>query len=110
MQGFPVGSSCTWALSQLEIRLWHSQNYHTVELAPSIQHALAQASLKQGDLKAIAVAIGPGSYTGLRIGLALAKGLAFAERLSLIPIPTLDVLAAGQPIQKLLYCRLAAAD
>lgn len=81
--------------------LWHSQNFHTVELAPSIQHALEQASLTPADLKAIAVAIGPGSYTGLRIGLALAKGLAFAERLALISVPTLDVLAAGQPVQDL---------
>lgn len=81
--------------------VWHSQDFHTVELAPAVQHALEQASMHVGDLQAVAVAIGPGSYTGLRIGLALAKGLAFAERLALVPVPTLDVLAAGQPIRDL---------
>jgi tRNA threonylcarbamoyladenosine biosynthesis protein TsaB len=50
------------------------------------------------ELGAVAVAIGPGSFTGLRIGLALAKGLALAHHLSLIGIPTLDILAAAQPL------------
>jgi tRNA threonylcarbamoyladenosine biosynthesis protein TsaB len=49
------------------------------------------------DLTAVAVALGPGSYTGLRIGLALAKGLALAHKLTLIGVPTLDILAHGQP-------------
>lgn len=89
--------------------VWHSQNFHTVELAPAIQHALEQASMQVGGLKAVAVAIGPGSYTGLRIGLALAKGLAFAEHLALISIPTLDVLVAGQPIRDLPLAALLRA-
>ena len=80
---------------------WHSQNYHTVELAPSIQVALSQSGLKASDLEALAVAIGPGSFTGLRIGLAFVKGLAFAERLDILTVPTLDVLAAGQPLSDL---------
>lgn len=77
---------------------WRSQDFHTVELAPAIQQALARAGLKITALKAIGVAIGPGSYTGLRIGLALAKGLALARRLPLIPVPTLDVVVAAQPL------------
>jgi tRNA threonylcarbamoyladenosine biosynthesis protein TsaB len=44
------------------------------------------------------VAIGPGSFTGLRVGLALAKGLAMARNLPLLGIPTLDFLAAAQPL------------
>lgn len=79
---------------------WHSKDFHTVELAPAIQGAFKQTSVRVKSLKAIGVAIGPGSYTGLRIGLALAKGLAFAERLALIGVPTLDVLAAAQPIEE----------
>jgi tRNA threonylcarbamoyladenosine biosynthesis protein TsaB len=57
--------------------------------------------LKAKDLKAIGVAIGPGSYTGLRIGLAIAKGLAFAHRLALVAVPSLDIVAAGQAISDL---------
>jgi tRNA threonylcarbamoyladenosine biosynthesis protein TsaB len=50
-------------------------------------------------LTALAVATGPGSFTGLRIGMALAKGIAFAHHLPLVGVPTLDVLAAAQPLR-----------
>jgi tRNA threonylcarbamoyladenosine biosynthesis protein TsaB len=76
---------------------WWSQDYHTVELAPAVVNLLKRSKIPFQDLDALGVAIGPGSFTGLRIGLALAKGLAFAHRLPLIGIPTLDILAASQP-------------
>jgi len=57
--------------------------------------------LLPGDLDVVAVATGPGSFTGLRIGLALAKGMALARRLDLIGVPTLDILAAAQPLVNL---------
>jgi len=78
--------------------VWISPDYHTVELAPKVAEMLSKAGITAVDLGAVAVAIGPGSFTGLRIGLALAKGLAFAHHLSLVGIPTLDILAAAQPI------------
>ncbi len=86
--------------------IWNGRNHHTVELAAGIRVALEKAGIKIEDLEALAVATGPGSYNGLRIGLAVAKGLAFAQKLPLIGIPTLDVIAAAQPIQNL---QLAAA-
>jgi tRNA threonylcarbamoyladenosine biosynthesis protein TsaB len=78
--------------------VWASRDYHTVELAPAVAEILARAGLKVADLEALAVAVGPGSFTGLRIGLALAKGLSLAARLPMIGVPTLDVLAAAQPL------------
>lgn len=79
-------------------RAWQGGR-HSVELAPAIDQALYSAGLAARELNAIAVAIGPGSYTGLRIGLALAKGIAFAGGLPLVAVPTLDVLAAGQALR-----------
>jgi tRNA threonylcarbamoyladenosine biosynthesis protein TsaB len=76
---------------------WRLGNSHTVELAPAVADMLTRAKLEAADLSAIAVAIGPGSYTGLRIGLGLAKGLALANQTRLIGVPTLDILAASQP-------------
>lgn len=76
---------------------WETANYHTVELAPAIQTLLARAGVDVPRLQAVAVALGPGSFTGLRIGLGLAKGLAAALNVSLIGVPTLDILASGQP-------------
>jgi len=49
------------------------------------------------DLTGVAVSVGPGSYTGVRIGVAIAKGIAAAQNLPLIGVSTLDILAAGQP-------------
>lgn len=84
---------------------WWSQEYHTVELAPAIDRLLGQSKASIHDLTVIAVATGPGSFTGLRIGLALAKGIALAGHIDLVGIPTLDILAASQPVSDL---RLAA--
>jgi len=72
---------------------WHSANRHTVELTPRIAEILAQADVTPADLRAVAVALGPGSFTGLRVALAVAKGLALANGLALLGIPTLDVVA-----------------
>jgi tRNA threonylcarbamoyladenosine biosynthesis protein TsaB len=76
--------------------IWESRDFHTVELAPAVVAMLTRAQLNASDLGAIAVAIGPGSFTGLRIGLALAKGLAIALHIPLVGVPTLDILAAAQ--------------
>lgn len=75
---------------------WQTNNNHTAELIPAIQHLLAQHETSTADLSALAVSVGPGSYTGLRIGVATAKGLAAAHKLPLVGVSTLDTIAAGQ--------------
>lgn len=74
---------------------WRSNRTQTIELAPAVAQLWERTGLTAADLQAIAVAIGPGSYTGLRIGLALAKGIALGHNLPLIGVPTLDIVAAG---------------
>lgn len=76
--------------------LWLGGRRHTVLLAPEVALMLRKINLSVEALTAIAVASGPGSYTGLRIGMAYAKGLALSHQLPLVGIPTLDVLARGQ--------------
>jgi len=68
-------------------------------LAPAIAEALKRCGVNSSALKVLGVATGPGSFTGVRIGLALAKGLALAQHIPLVGIPTLDILAASQPVQ-----------
>ena len=72
---------------------WHSANRHTAELMPRVAQMLTQAGVASTDLRAVAVALGPGSFTGLRVALAAAKGLALAQNLALLGVPTLDVVA-----------------
>ena len=80
---------------------WRSSQRHTVELAPAISDLLTRCGVTMEDVRALGVALGPGSFTSLRVGLALVKGLALARHLPLIGIPTLDILAAAQPSSKL---------
>lgn len=75
---------------------WRSTQRHTVELAPAVSELLARCGLTMEDIRALGVALGPGSFTSLRVGLSLVKGFAFARQLPLIGIPTLDILAAAQ--------------
>jgi tRNA threonylcarbamoyladenosine biosynthesis protein TsaB len=68
---------------------------HVASLPALVQRVLRRAGLVIGDVQGVAVSIGPGSFTGLRIGLGLAKGLAFAGNLPLAAVPTLEALASA---------------
>jgi tRNA threonylcarbamoyladenosine biosynthesis protein TsaB len=70
---------------------------HTTDLAPAVHAALEGAGVLLEEVQAVGLAIGPGSFTGLRIGAAFAKGLALARGLALIGVPTHDILARAQP-------------
>lgn len=66
---------------------------HAESLAPSIEFACRQARVELADLGAVAIDVGPGLFTGLRVGVATAKALAHALRVPVIPISSLDLLA-----------------
>jgi len=76
---------------------WISRRFHTVELAKAVSENLSRAGLSASDLDVLGIAIGPGSFTGLRIGLALVKGIAFTHQLPVIGVPTLDITARAVP-------------
>lgn len=77
----------------MQARLTHSET-----LMPHIEQVLAMASVKRTELEGIAVSIGPGSFTGLRIGLAAAKAMAYALDIPLVGISTLQALACHFPV------------
>jgi len=86
---------------------WPSGQNHTVELVPNLIHLLHQAKAEIPQIDAIIVTKGPGSFTGLRVGVGTAKGLAFALGTPLVGIGTLEVEAfphaeVGLPICPLL--------
>lgn len=87
-----VGEGGLVAEYALNIEITYSER-----LLPAIDRVLADARLAVADLGGIAVAIGPGSFTGLRIGLSTAKGLAAASGKPLVGVPTLRALAWGLP-------------
>ena len=72
--------------------------HHTRELAPALSGLLSRCGKTMGDIHALGAAIGPGSFTSLRVGLAFVKGLALARHLPLIGVPTLEVVAASVPL------------
>ena len=73
-----------------------SKLYHSENLLPQIEQVLNIAKVEKVD--AVAVSIGPGSFTGLRIGLAAAKALAYAWKVPIIGVPTLHALAYHFPL------------
>lgn len=93
-----VGIAIYDGIHVLSETVWASQDYHTVELAPAIASMLSRLGYNIQNLKLLAVATGPGSFTGLRIGMAVAKGIALAGHLPIIGIPTLDIVAESQPV------------
>lgn len=66
---------------------------HSTRLMKNIDYLLKSASLAMADISGVAVSGGPGSFTGLRVGFSLAKGLAYAAKKPFLPVPTLDAFA-----------------
>ena len=89
-------------------KIWRTNRRHTVELSPAIEKAFTDTATNPKSLTAIAVALGPGSFTSLRIGLAVAKGLAISLHTSVIGVPSLNITARGIPPQDV--CSVRAED
>lgn len=89
---------CSVAVHQKGILLGmneiHLDNVHSQKIMGLISSLLGQLNIEVEKLDAVAVSSGPGSYTGLRIGVSVAKGLAYALNIPLIDIPSLDALAS----------------
>jgi tRNA threonylcarbamoyladenosine biosynthesis protein TsaB len=79
---------------------WESQLHHTVELAPAVDRLFSQTGIHHQDLTGLAVALGPGSFTSLRIGLAFTKGISLALNIPVVGVPSLDVIASAQPLDE----------
>lgn len=93
-----TGGYCTAAIVNANICLAQkSENIgrgHAERLAPMVQEVLADADVNSGDIERIAVCTGPGSFTGLRVALAFAKGFALPRKIPVIGLSALEVLAA----------------
>ena len=91
-----------------EVRL-NVKTTHSERLMTAVDYALAQSDLSIGDMEAFAVAVGPGSFTGLRIGLSTAKGLSYATGKPMVTVPTLEAFAWNFPCSRHPVCLLLDA-
>lgn len=97
--------NCSVSLSEKDIvlsciELNEAQFSHAEKLHDFILKVLKLSKYKMNDIEAVAVSKGPGSYTGLRIGVSAAKGICFALDVPLISVPTLSSLANSIEIKK----------
>ncbi len=86
---------------------WRTEANHTSEVIPALLWLLEKGSVGLEKVQALAIALGPGSYSGLRVGLSIAKGLALAQGIPLVGISTLEAeafawSASGMPVRPLL--------
>lgn len=98
-------TNCSVALSvngeHIVLKEDNSSSYsHAERLHVYIDEVLTSAQISRDELNAVAVSKGPGSYTGLRIGVSAAKGLCYALDIPLISVPTLEILAHKVELQK----------
>jgi tRNA threonylcarbamoyladenosine biosynthesis protein TsaB len=90
-------SLCSTCIYYNDDHFFHSainlKNAHAEKIFNLIDHVLKTAGTSFTSLESVAVSSGPGSFTGLRIGMSAAKGIAFGAGLPIIPVPTFDALA-----------------
>lgn len=92
-------STCSVALSEngniIAVKEVNERNIHASHITLFIGEVMQQAGKKYPDLDAVAISKGPGSYTGLRIGVSTAKGLCYALDIPLIGVDTVEAMASG---------------
>lgn len=88
-------SAALWIDGEERQCLEHAGQRHSQLLLPMVDRLLGEAGLSPRGLDAIAAAVGPGSFTGLRIATAVGQGLAFGADLPVVPVGTLEALAEG---------------
>jgi tRNA threonylcarbamoyladenosine biosynthesis protein TsaB len=92
-------SSCSVALSEngkiIAVKEANERNIHASHITLFIEELMINTGKKYSDLTAVAVSKGPGSYTGLRIGVSTAKGLCYALDIPLLGIDTLEAMSSG---------------
>lgn len=90
---------CSVAISRGDVIIAHSKSIrkfdHAARMLLMVEQCLQEADLLRSDLDALAVSMGPGSYTGLRVALSTAKGLCIALNIPLIGLSTLEIIAKG---------------
>ncbi|MBI1811510.1 MAG: tRNA (adenosine(37)-N6)-threonylcarbamoyltransferase complex dimerization subunit type 1 TsaB, partial [Nitrospirae bacterium] len=92
------------AESRLNVRSTHSERLMT-----EIERCLKQSGIKISDIDVFAVATGPGSFTGLRIGVSTVKGFSYATGKQIVSVPTLEALAWNFPYSKYPVCTMLDA-
>lgn len=88
---------------------WQVGQRHSTELFERLEWLLAASRLSMNDLTGVAVALGPGSFNGVRVALATAKSLAFARGVPLYGVPTLDIIAWGHRLSGGTICAILEA-
>lgn len=83
---------------------WRSAGNHTAELMPAVEAALKSVAARPRDLTAIALALGPGGFSALRVGMSVAKGLALSLEIPLVGVKTLETEAYAYAATGLLLC------
>ncbi len=88
---------------------WRSAHNHTAELMPALDRVLGLAGVKIGELSAIGVALGPGGFSALRVGISVAKGLALGTGVPLLGVGTLEIEAYPYAATGLVLCSVLEA-
>jgi len=104
--GVAVMDELSGMLAEVKLNV---KSTHSERLMTSIDYALKQSGYSISDMDFFAVAIGPGSFTGLRIGLSTVKGFSFATGKPIVSVPTLEALAHNFPFCRYPVCTMLDA-
>src|SRR5690554_5632652 len=84
------------------VHSWPASRAQTTTVLPEINRLVQEAGMSPDEIVGLVVATGPGTFTGLRVGLAIAKGIVAARQVPLVGIPTLDIVFAQHPDEEII--------
>lgn len=97
-----LGSCALWRDGELSVRICPAGRSHSETLLPLVRELFAEAAVAVAELDAIAFGVGPGAFTGLRVACGAAQGLAVAADIPLLPLTSLEAMAAATGAEQVL--------